>query len=47
MVRLLEEAQRLSEATMEPMYTTIEETITTMAGGSEAIISHILSTRDP
>ena len=45
--RLLEEAQRLSEATMEPMCTTIEETITTMMGGSEAIISNILSMRDP
>ena len=32
---------------MEPTYTTIEEAITTTTGGSEAIISDILSTRDP
>ena len=37
--RLLEEARCLSEVTMEPIYTTIEEAITTTTGGSEAIIS--------
>ena len=32
---------------MEPTYTTIDETMTAMTGGSEAIISDILSTQDP
>ena len=32
---------------MEPTYTTIEEPITTMTQGSEAVISDILATRDP
>ena len=45
--RLIEEAQRLSEVTMEPTYTTIEEPITTTTEGSEAVISDILATRDP
>ena len=45
--RLIQEAQRLSQATMEPTYTTIEEPITTMTEGSEAVISDILATRDP
>ena len=45
--RLIEEAQRLSEVTMEPTYTTIEEPITTMTKGSEAVISDILATWDP
>ena len=45
--RLIEEAPRLSEVTMEPTYTTIEEPITTMTEGSEAVISDILATRDP
>ena len=45
--RLIEEAQRLSEVTMEPTYTTIEEPITITTKGSEAVISDILATRDP
>ena len=45
--RLIEEARRLSEVTMEPTYTTIEEPITTMTEGSEAVISDILATQDP
>ena len=45
--RLIEEAQHLSEVTMEPTYTTIEEPITTMTEGSEAVISDILATWDP
>ena len=44
--RLIEEACRLSAVTMEPTYTTIEEPITTMTEGSEAVISNILATRD-
>ena len=32
---------------MEPTYTTIEEPITTMTEGSEAVISDILATQDP
>ena len=45
--RLIEETRCLSEVTMEPTYTTIEEPITTMTKGSEAVISDILATRDP
>ena len=45
--RLLEEAQHLSQARAEPTYATIEEPATTMTGGSEAIISDILSMQDP
>ena len=45
--RLLEEAQCLSQARAEPTHATIEEPITTMTGGSEAIISDILSMQDP
>ena len=44
--RLIEEARRLSQVTMEPTYTTIEEPIMTMTKGSEAVISDILATRD-
>ena len=44
--RLLE-AQCLSQARAEPTYATIEEPRTTMTGGSEAIISDILSMQDP
>ena len=40
--RLIEEARHLSEVTMEPTYTTIEEPITTTTKGSEAVISDIL-----
>ena len=46
-VRLIEEARRLSQVTMEPTYTTIEDPIMTMTEGSEAVISDILATRDP
>ena len=45
--RLLEEAQCLSESTMEPTYATINESMTVMIGGSEAVISDILATKDP
>ena len=45
--RLIEEARCLSEVTMEPTYTTIEEPITTMTEGPEAVISDILATWDP
>ena len=45
--RLIEEAQRLSQVTMEPTYTTIEDPITAVTEGSEAVISDILATRDP
>ena len=45
--RLIEEARHLSEVTMEPTYTTIEEPITTVTEGSEAVICDILATRDP
>ena len=45
--RLIKEARCLSEVTMEPTYTTIEEPITTMTEGSEAVISDILVTWDP
>ena len=45
--RLIEEAQCLSEVTMEPTYTAIEEPITTMTEGSEAVIFDILATWDP
>ena len=44
---LLEEAQHLLETLMEPIYATIDEPMTAMTGGSEAIISDILSTQDP
>ena len=44
--RLIEEARRLSQVTMEPTYTAIDESITTMTKGSEAVISYILATRD-
>ena len=46
-MRLIEEAQCLSEVTMEPTYTTIQEPITTMIEGSETVISDIPATRDP
>ena len=46
-VRLIEEAQCLSEVTMEPTYTAIEEPITTTTERSEAVISDMLATRDP
>ena len=45
--RLLEEARRLLESTIEPTYATIDEPMTAMAGGSEAVISDILATQDP
>ena len=45
--RLLEEAQHLSQARAEPTYTAIDEPTTAMTGGSEAIISDILSMQDP
>ena len=45
--RLIEEARHLSEVTMEPTYTSIEEPTTTTTEGSEAVISDILATRDP
>ena len=45
--RLIEEARCLSEVTMEPTYTTIEEPIITTTEGSEAVISDILATWDP
>ena len=45
--RLIEEAHHLSEATMEPTYTTIEEPIITMTEGSDTVISDILATLDP
>ena len=45
--KLLEEAQHLSGALMEPTYATIDEPMTAMIGGSEAVISDILSTQDP
>ena len=47
MARLLEEARCLSESTMEPTYATIDEPMTAMTGGSEAVISDILATQDP
>ena len=45
--RFIEEVHHLSAVIMEPTYTTIEEPITTMTEGSEAVISNILATRDP
>ena len=45
--RLIEEAHHLSEVTMEPTCATIEEPITTMTEGSEAMMSDILATQDP
>ena len=45
--RLIEEARCLSEVTMEPTYTAIEELIAITTEGSEAVISDILATRDP
>ena len=45
--KLIEEACCLSAVIMEPTYTTIEEPITTMTEGSEAVISDILATQDP
>ena len=45
--RLLEEARHLSEYTMEPTYATIDEPMTAVTGGSEAVISDILATQDP
>ena len=45
--RLLEEAQHLSEAVAEPTDAAIDESTTAMTGGSEAIISNILSTQNP
>ena len=45
--RLLEEAQHLSQAGAEPTYATRDEPTTMMTGGSEAIISNILSMQDP
>ena len=47
MVRLLEEAQCLLGATVEPTYATIDEPMTATTGGSEAIISDMLATQDP
>ena len=47
MARLLEEARHLLESTMEPTYATIDEPMTAMTGGSEAVISDILATQDP
>ena len=44
--RLLEEAQCLSGATVEPTYATINEPMTATTGGSETIISDILATQD-
>ena len=44
--KLIEEAKHLSQVTMEPTYTTIEEPIITMTEGLEAVISDILATRD-
>ena len=44
---LLEEARRLSESTMKPTYATKDEPMTTMIGGSEAVIFGILATQDP
>ena len=46
MARLIEEARHLSQVTMEPTYTTIEEPVTTMTEGSESVISDILATQD-
>ena len=37
--RLLEETRCLLESTMEPTYATIDEPMTAMMGGSEAVIS--------
>ena len=45
--RLLEEAQHILESTMEPTYATIDEPMTAMTGGSEAVISEILATQNP
>ena len=45
--RFLEEARRLLESTKEPTYATIDEPMTAMVGGSEAVISDILATQDP
>ena len=45
--RLIKEARCLSEVTMEPTYTAIEEPITTTTEGSEAVISDILAIQDP
>ena len=45
--RLIEEARRLSQVTMELTYSTIEEPIITTTEGLEAVISDILATRDP
>ena len=47
MARLLEEAQCLSGAIVEPTYATIDEPMTATTGGSEAVISDILATQDP
>ena len=44
--KLLEEAQCLSQARADPTYATIDEPTTMMTGGSEAIISDILSIQD-
>ena len=45
--RLPEEARHLLESTMEPTYTTIDEPMTVMTGGSVTVISDILATQDP
>ena len=45
--RFIEEACCLSEITMEPTYATIDDPITTMTEGSEAMIMDILATQDP
>ena len=45
--RLIEEARCLSEVTVEPTYATIDNPITTMTEGSEAMIMNILATQDP
>ena len=43
----MEEAKHLSQARAEPTYAAIDEPTTVMMGGSEAIISYILSMQDP
>ena len=45
--RLLEEARHLLESTMEPTYAIIDEPMSVMTGGSEAVISDILATQGP
>ena len=45
--RLLEEAQHLSQVRAEPTYAAKDEPTNAMMGGSEAVISDILSMQDP